>query len=60
MIASRMYLPNVRFYVAQLPGEGGADWGYTTDARKAIALSRYWARRFASDCRRMGSRAIFT
>jgi hypothetical protein len=57
-------------YVSALPGENGADWGYTPDregtpnplahydgpARLDVAkpLNRYWQRRFAADCRRVG------
>lgn len=34
------------FYVSELPGEGGKDWGYTTDASQAKQLSQYWVRRW--------------
>ena len=47
------------FYVAQLPGDGGVDWGYTTNASEAKKLSPYWQRRFAADCRRCNSKAQF-
>jgi hypothetical protein len=43
--------PTTLFYVAQLKGEGGKDWGYTTDRHKARLLSPYWAKRFMADCR---------
>lgn len=43
------------FYVESVPGDGGKDWGYTDQADKAIHLSPYWQRRFASDCRAVGS-----
>lgn len=33
-------------YVESLPGEGGVDWGYTNDVRKARTLSPYWQKRF--------------
>ncbi len=57
------------FYVAQIPS-GGSDWGYTdkihgTSGRHlptedyAIALSPYWQRRFAADCRKVGAVARF-
>jgi len=40
-------------YVAQLPGDGGVDWGYTNDPHSAndpaIRLSVYWQRRFRAD-----------
>lgn len=59
MIAYRMWLPNVCFYVSNLPGHGGKDWEYTEDASRAMSLSTYWQRRFAADCRRVGSVAQF-
>lgn len=36
-------------YVAQLPGDGGVDWGYTSKISKAIDLSEYWMRRFRNE-----------
>ena len=42
------------FYVSQLPGEGGVDWGYSENPSKAIPVSRYWQRRFKADCARVG------
>ena len=51
--------PYTVFYVAQLPGQDGVDWGYVTDYKKAITLNRYWQRRFAADCRRCNSEATF-
>lgn len=59
MIASREWLPRQIVFVAQLPGDGGKDWGYTSDRSKAIPLSTYWRRRFAADCRRVGTLAHF-
>ena len=47
------------FYVASIPGDGGKDWGYHTDQKKALPLSAYWQRRFAADCRRVGVDARF-
>lgn len=47
------------FYVAQVPGEAGADWGYVTEAAKAKPLNPYWQRRFAADCRAVGVTAQF-
>jgi len=47
-------------YVSQVPGEGGADWGYTTRKEGhggydvAKPLSRYWWQRFAKDQARIG------
>lgn len=58
-IAWRMWGPKTRHYVAQVKGEGGVDWGYTEKRSEAKPLSRYWQRRFASDCRAVGSEARF-
>ena len=62
-IASRVWVhgQSTVFYVSETPNAavGGADWGYTTQASKALPLSPYWARRFASDCRAVGYRASF-
>jgi hypothetical protein len=29
------FVKHENWYVAQVPGEGGVDWGYTTDIAKA-------------------------
>lgn len=54
---------HARYYVAQLPGDGGKDWGYTQHLEgeydRAIYLSPYWQRRFAADCARVGREARF-
>ena len=47
------------FYVSNLPGGDGSDWGYVTRAEQALPLSPYWQRRFAADCRRAGVIAHF-
>jgi hypothetical protein len=47
------------FYVSNLPGDGGKDWGYHTDPAKALPLSPYWQVRFAANCRACGSEAFF-
>ncbi len=46
------------YYVAQLKGKVG-DWGYTSDPSQAIRLTPYWQRRFAADCKYVGSEARF-
>lgn len=58
MKAWRQWSQTQRFYVANLP-EGKADWGYTTNPANAIELTPYWGKRFASDCRHVGSEARF-
>jgi hypothetical protein len=45
----RPWLKDVIFYVAQVPGDGGLDWGYTKNPSEAIHLPIYWQRRFARD-----------
>ena len=58
-IASRFWdKRNPVFYVSDLKGKVG-DWGYTTDVSKAIHLSKYWRRRFNSDCNAVGVKANF-
>jgi hypothetical protein len=42
-------------YVSELPGQGGADWGYTTDRAHAIAVSPRDAKRFAAYCEHVGA-----
>lgn len=45
-------------YVAQWPGDGGKDWGYTFKRSQAVPLPLYWRRRFERDmerCNRVGS-----
>ena len=46
-------------WVANLPGHGGVDWGYTQDPKQAMLISPYWQRRFKTDMYRVGSDAIF-
>ena len=58
-VAWRQWDADTRYYVAQLPGEDGVDWGYTTKSDTAIILNEYWQKRFAADCRRVGSEARF-
>jgi len=58
-----------KWYVASLPGyeadgarsiSRNCDWGYTTDASKALELSPYWIRRFVCDTDRVGHKAYTT
>ena len=59
-IASRYWNKNNPvFYVSEKRGDGGADWGYTTDVSKAVDLSPYWQRLFNSDCNKCGVTAKF-
>jgi len=52
-----VYMP--RLYVAQVPGDGGVDWGWTNDPNArydpAIKLNVYWQRRFEADMSRLSS-----
>jgi hypothetical protein len=62
MKAYRIWNPKtqLRFYVAELPGPKGVpDWGYTSDPKQAMDLTPYWARRFASHCQKMETKAVF-
>ena len=49
----------VIYYVAQVPGDAGVDWGYVTNMRQAKPLPPYWQQRFEADCRRVGANARF-
>jgi len=53
-VASRRW-NDLTFYVVNVPGDGGVDWGYTTERSKALRLNTYYARRFVADCRRVGA-----
>lgn len=52
------------WWVAQLPGQDGVDWGWTTNTKSEfdppIKLSVYWQRRFRKDCERAGRTDCFT
>lgn len=43
-------------YVREMPGHGGADWGYVDDPAQAARVSPHWARRFAADMEHVGAR----
>ncbi len=45
-------------YVANLKGDGGADWGYCYDIAKAIPLNRNQWHSFAKDMRECGTVAF--
>jgi hypothetical protein len=46
------------FYVADVKGRKG-DWGYTTDFKKALALTPRQQTLFAADCQAVGVQAQF-
>ena len=48
------------FYVAQIKGDGGADWGYTTDYKKALPLNKHFAKLFKADTEYCGRSASIT
>jgi hypothetical protein len=55
-IVSRYWSSDIPvLYVAQVPGDGGKDWGYTTDAKSALPLNKHFVRRFLADCNRVGA-----
>lgn len=43
-----------RWWVAQVQGEDGVDWGWTNDAAQAQLLTPYWQRRFMAYGRACG------
>ena len=51
--------PWQRWWVANLPGRAGVDWGYTTVEAEAVVLTPYWQRRFRRDAERCGDEAHF-
>lgn len=54
-VAKRHWHRDAWFYVSEIPGKGGKDWGYTAFADKAIPLSTQQARRFRAHCRHVGA-----
>jgi hypothetical protein len=59
VLAYRFFSTNsTPFYVSNLKGDGGADWGYTDDTTKAIALNRNQWQSFAKDMRECNSVAF--
>lgn len=42
------------FYVVRVKGDGGVDWEWTEDPKRAVLVSFYWARRFMADRRACG------
>ncbi len=59
MIAFYIDYNKKAWYVAQVKGNGGVDWGYTFKPEQAIKLSPYWQKRFNADCNYLGRKAIF-
>jgi hypothetical protein len=57
-ICSRLWQPGLTFYVRELPGDGGADWGYVRLGTNAVPVSAYWAKRFIADMRRVGAKGV--
>lgn len=47
------------WYIAQRPGDGGVDWGWVDDVKKAHPMTPYWQRRFHADELRAGRKAVF-
>lgn len=46
------------WYVANLKGDGGVDWGYSNDVTKAIVLNHNQWQSFAKDMREANSAAF--
>lgn len=58
-IAYRFWSPNsAPWYVAQVKGVGGVDWGYTTKIYEAVVLNTNQWKSFAKDMREVGSVAF--
>jgi len=45
-------------YVSEVPGDGGVDWGYTWDRKKALPLSMFQLRCFESDMDGIHARGV--
>jgi hypothetical protein len=54
----RQWKPGLVFYVRELPGDGGADYGYTEEPGKAVPISAYWMRRFRADMNRVSAKGV--
>lgn len=46
------------WYVSEVKGNGGKDWGYTNDVEKALVLNTPQWHSFAKDMREVGSAAF--
>lgn len=46
------------WYVSEVKGNGGVDWGYTDNILKAVVLNTPQWRSFAKDMREVGSAAF--
>ncbi len=45
-------------YVSEVKGDGGVDWGYTNEIKKAVILNHTQWQSFAKDMRECGSAAF--
>ena len=59
MIACRPWSKTCPFFFVQSVKGRVGDWGYTTDSKKAIALTPQQQQRFAADCRAAGVTPTF-
>jgi hypothetical protein len=58
-IAYRFLSQNSRpWYVSEVKGDGGVDWGYTDDVTKAKVLNTWYWKQFAKDMRDCGTVAF--
>lgn len=46
------------WYVSEVKGNGGVDWGYTNNVAKAVVLNHNQWQSFAKDMREVGSAAF--
>lgn len=47
------------FYVARVKGDGGVDWEWTEDPKKAMHVPPYWQKIFASEAKLCGWKGWF-
>lgn len=57
-ICCRRWGNNAVYFVREVLGEGGADWGYVFEPGKARPISTYWMRRFVADMRAVGAKGV--
>lgn len=58
--AHRNWIGKAVFYVESLPGQGGKDYGYTDDPKRAAPLTVRQAKIFLAYCERAGARGFGT
>ena len=58
-ICGRSWKPGLEFWVSNIKGASGADWGYSPDRTKAIPLTITNALAFVHDSMCVGAATVF-